>query len=148
MQRLCDEMCHLKWIPWSRKWQPTPVFLPGKFHGQRSLVGYIQSMGSQESDITEWLSFSKERMKKKKSSNSQIFDSEGQLLFDSLDFWRRSDFFSIHVYVFSSPIVLKDKVERVFYVSIKITVHTKWILNPTRIDLLVLAQPCEKCMMR
>ena len=29
-------------IPWSRKWQPTPVFLPGKFHGQRSLVGYSQ----------------------------------------------------------------------------------------------------------
>ena len=26
-------------IPWSRKWQPTPVFLPGKSHGQR-LVGY------------------------------------------------------------------------------------------------------------
>ena len=27
-------------IPWNRKWQPAPVFLPGKFHGQRSLVGY------------------------------------------------------------------------------------------------------------
>ena len=27
-------------IPWRRKWKPTPVFLPGKFHGQRSLVGY------------------------------------------------------------------------------------------------------------
>ena len=27
-------------IPWSRKWQPTPVFLPGKSHGQRSLAGY------------------------------------------------------------------------------------------------------------
>ena len=27
-------------IPWSRKWQPIPVFLSGKFHGQRSLVGY------------------------------------------------------------------------------------------------------------
>ena len=26
-------------IPWRRKWQPIPVFLPGKFHGQRSLVG-------------------------------------------------------------------------------------------------------------
>ena len=26
-------------IPWSRVWQPTPVFLPGKSHGQRSLVG-------------------------------------------------------------------------------------------------------------
>ena len=27
-------------ISWSRKWQPTPVFLPGKFHRQRSLAGY------------------------------------------------------------------------------------------------------------
>ena len=27
-------------IPWRRKWQPTPVFLPGKTHGQRSLAGY------------------------------------------------------------------------------------------------------------
>ena len=26
--------------PWRRKWQPTPVFLPGKSHGQRSLKGY------------------------------------------------------------------------------------------------------------
>ena len=27
-------------IPWRRKWQSTPVCLPGEFHGQRSLVGY------------------------------------------------------------------------------------------------------------
>ena len=27
-------------IPWRRKWQPTPGFLPGKSHGQRSLAGY------------------------------------------------------------------------------------------------------------
>ena len=27
-------------IPWRRKWQPTPGFLPGKYHGQRSLVGH------------------------------------------------------------------------------------------------------------
>ena len=27
-------------MDWRRKWQPSPVFLPGKFHGQRSLVGY------------------------------------------------------------------------------------------------------------
>ena len=39
-------------IPWSRKWQPTPVFLPGKFHGQRSLVGY-SPWGRKESDMTE-----------------------------------------------------------------------------------------------
>ena len=27
-------------IPWRREWQPTPVFLPGEFHGQRNLMGY------------------------------------------------------------------------------------------------------------
>ena len=27
-------------IPWSRRWQLAPVFLPGKFHGQRDLVGH------------------------------------------------------------------------------------------------------------
>ena len=27
-------------IPWRRAWQPTPVFLPGKSHGQRFLIGY------------------------------------------------------------------------------------------------------------
>ena len=37
-------------VPWRRKWQPTPVFLPGKSHGQRSLAG---SMESQESDTIE-----------------------------------------------------------------------------------------------
>ena len=30
----------LRKIPWRRKWLPTLVFLPGKSHGQRSLVGY------------------------------------------------------------------------------------------------------------
>ena len=27
-------------IPWGRKWQPTPLLLPGESHGQRSMVGY------------------------------------------------------------------------------------------------------------
>ena len=40
-------------------WQPTPVFLPGEFHGQRSLVGY-SSWGHKESDMTERLSLSSE----------------------------------------------------------------------------------------
>ena len=42
-------------IPWRRKWQPTPVFLPRKFHRLRSLAGRL--MGSpwacKESDTTE-----------------------------------------------------------------------------------------------
>ena len=32
--------CWVRKIPWRREWQPTPVLLPGKFHGQRSLEGY------------------------------------------------------------------------------------------------------------
>ena len=40
-------------IPWRRKWQPTPVFLPGKLHGQKP--GKLQPKGSQ-SDKVEWLS--------------------------------------------------------------------------------------------
>ena len=38
--------------PWRRKWQPTPVFLPGKFHGQKSLAGYSPWV-CKESDTTE-----------------------------------------------------------------------------------------------
>ena len=42
-------------IPCGRKWQPTPVFLPGKSHGQRSPAGY-SPWGHKESDTTEHLS--------------------------------------------------------------------------------------------
>ena len=41
-------------MPWRRKWQPTPVFLPGESQGQRSLVGY-NLWGHKESDTTERL---------------------------------------------------------------------------------------------
>ena len=40
--------------PWRRAWQPTPVFLPGESHGQRSLVDYSPRC-CKESDTTEWL---------------------------------------------------------------------------------------------
>ena len=43
-------------IPWRRQWQPTPVLLPGKSHGWRSLVGY-SPWGCKESDTTERLHF-------------------------------------------------------------------------------------------
>ena len=39
-------------IPWSSKWQLAPVFLPGKFHGQRNLAGYSPS-GCKELDTAE-----------------------------------------------------------------------------------------------
>ena len=42
-------------IPWRRAWPPSPVFLPGESHGQRSLAGY-SPRGHKESDTTEQLS--------------------------------------------------------------------------------------------
>jgi len=42
-------------IPWRRAWQPSPVFLPGESHGQRSLVDY-SPWGHKESNKTEQLS--------------------------------------------------------------------------------------------
>ena len=39
------------WLFMNQKWQPTPIFLPGKFHGQRSLVGY-SPWDHKESDTT------------------------------------------------------------------------------------------------
>ena len=43
-------------IPWRRQWQPTPVLLPGKSHGWRSVVG-CNPWGRKESDMTERLLF-------------------------------------------------------------------------------------------
>ena len=42
-------------IPWRRAWQPTPAFLPGESHGQRSLAGY-SLYGRKAADKTERLS--------------------------------------------------------------------------------------------
>ena len=40
-------------IPWRRKWQATPVILPGESHGQRSLVGYIVLGFAKELDTAD-----------------------------------------------------------------------------------------------
>ena len=46
---------------WRRKWQPTPVLLPGKSHGRRSLVG-CSPWGHKESATTEWLHFTSQHL--------------------------------------------------------------------------------------
>jgi len=48
---------------WRRKWQLTPVFLHGIFHGQRSLVGY-SPWGHRKSDMPEQLSSSSSSSRK------------------------------------------------------------------------------------
>ena len=51
-QRRCKFDPWVRKIPWRRKWQPTPVFLPGESHGPRSLAGY-SPWGCTGSDRTE-----------------------------------------------------------------------------------------------
>ena len=41
-------------IPWSRKWQPTPVFLPGESHGQRRLVGHSPWVAKSQTRLSDW----------------------------------------------------------------------------------------------
>ena len=40
-RKRCEFYPWVRKIPWRRAWQPTPVFFPGKFHGQRSLVSSV-----------------------------------------------------------------------------------------------------------
>ena len=53
--RRCRRHWFISWVgklPWRRKWQHSPVFLPGKSHGQRSLAGY-SPQSCKEQDMTE-----------------------------------------------------------------------------------------------
>ena len=54
MQEMQETFLGIDDAPWSRKWQPSSVFLPGKSHGQRSLAGY-NPWSCKELDTTERL---------------------------------------------------------------------------------------------
>ena len=54
-------------ILWRRAWRPTPVFLPGESHGQRSLAGY-SPWGRSESDTTEVTAHTRERSQPEKTT--------------------------------------------------------------------------------
>ena len=56
---------------WRRAWQPTPIFSPGEFHGQRSLAGY-SSWGHKESDTTEQLTHTHSSMKYKAKKKKKL----------------------------------------------------------------------------
>ena len=69
-------------IPWRRKWQPIPVFLPGESHGQRRLVGY-SPWGLKELDTTEATQQLSTRVNKKHKFKYSCFivNSLGHLWF-------------------------------------------------------------------
>ena len=58
-------------MQWRRQWHPTPVHLPGKSHGQRSLVG-CSPWGRKESDTTEWLHFHFHALEKEMATHSSV----------------------------------------------------------------------------
>ena len=55
-------------FPWRRKWQPTPVFMPGKSHGQRSYT--VQKVA--ESDTTERLHFHFHALEKEMATHFSV----------------------------------------------------------------------------
>ena len=84
LYRICLQCRRLRFdswvrkIPWRRKWQPTPVFLPGESHGQRSLAATVHGVAkatvhgvAKELDTTERLSFSQETRKLKNGNTHQ-----------------------------------------------------------------------------
>ena len=66
-------LAKLKVVLGRREWQPTPAFLPGKFHGPRSLVSY-SPWGHKKSDMTERL----ERLTQT-PSGSEVLGSSGSM---------------------------------------------------------------------
>ena len=52
--RRCEFNPWVRKIPWRRKWQPTPVFLPGKFRGQRSLAGYSPKVTKSQTQLSRY----------------------------------------------------------------------------------------------
>ena len=69
-------------IPWRRKWQPNPVFLPKICHRQRSLVGY-SPWGYKELDMIEWLS----TMPHIHATNSYKHNTEQDLMAPLMFLW-------------------------------------------------------------
>ena len=71
---------------WRRDWQPTPVFLLGEFHGQRSLAVY-SPWGHKEFDTTEWLTLSLSKSCKNYSEKQLITSPRVQDIENVKNLW-------------------------------------------------------------
>ena len=89
-------------IPWRKKWQPTPVFLPGKSHGQRSLVGYSPWDWTVELDTTNWLSTGEIHVVLRKI-NTIICPMRIQIVSDSLFKLKGKNAFTKSIVVYRIP---------------------------------------------
>ena len=78
-------------IPWRRQWQPTPVFLSGEIHGQRSLAGY-SPWGHKESDTTEWLTTWPHNINEYANRQIKVFLIQNAWCSDDTKSWHFSTF--------------------------------------------------------
>ena len=92
-------------IPWKRKWQLAPVCLPGKFHGQRSLVGY-SPWGCKESDTSEHTNVDISHTISKCHILLTLPVSLEKSLEDSITWWRKQVFQNPNLYFCSKTWIL------------------------------------------
>ena len=101
-ERICQQCGRFGYDPWigmilwRREWQPTPIFLPGESHGQRSsLVGY-SPWGRKESDTTEWLKHTHTHTHTHVlSGKKELASLKGR----TVAVWKERDYwFSVHYY--------------------------------------------------
>ena len=83
-------------IPWRRKWQPTPVFLPGKSHGWRSLAGYQQGHKRVRYNLV-----TKQQKQKKNKRVSYLVIWEGPVWMICVCVLSHSWLFALSIYVLS-----------------------------------------------
>ena len=97
--RICLQCRRLRFNPWirkipcRRKWQHTPVFLPGKSHGQRSLVG-LQSMGWQsQTQLSNQTTMNTTTIseQKAKATSCSLTNSAGRSVPSSISAYRRGE---------------------------------------------------------
>ena len=94
-------------IPWRRKWQPTPVFLPAEFHWKRSLVS-CSSWGLKESDTTKRLNNNKTSKQSYHKSNHNVSDLIDKWLSKVIGYLRKNINTLSCWYLLFSPLVMSN----------------------------------------
>ena len=73
--------------PWRRKWQSTPVFLPGESHGQRSLVGYSPQDAKSQTRLSNFTFLGKTQPVHPKGDHSWVFIGRTDVEAETLILW-------------------------------------------------------------
>ena len=101
--RRCSFYLWVGKIPWRSAWQPTPVFLPGESHGQRTLAGY-SPWGRKESDTTKQLTlhFMAESLSMFKHSDVLLFIQTNRIPSDTARSYPKAPLCLVHKVCFIS----------------------------------------------